>query len=116
MFPALPQRADNTPILLLRLAQLRGDFETYKPSLLLKKSLHRQTSGAHRVPLPAMDGLSPIADVDRETESSFNTQYGDLGLPDLDVSYGTPQDQPGQREPCDHLSPSTQCEPLAYLG
>lgn len=36
-----------------------------------------------------MDGLSPIADVDRETEASFSTQHADLGFPDLDVSYGS---------------------------
>ena len=59
-----------------------------------------------------MDGLSPIADVDRETETSFNTQQGDLGLPDLDVSYGsTVQSQYGHHND----SVGIESEPAAYF-
>lgn len=74
-----------------------------------------------RLPLPAMDGLSPIADVDRETEGSFATQHGDIGLPDLDASYGsTPRSLPAypttEQLLCDgDKSPTIESEPLAYL-
>ena len=66
---------------------------------------HRQTQ-PNRLPLPNMDGLSPIADV----ETSFSTQHGELDLPDLDVSYsssGTPR-LPAQQH-------TIESEPLAYF-
>ena len=64
-----------------------------------------------------MEGLSPIADVDGETESSQNSQFG--GFPDLDVSYGstggTPRVMGAGGQAGNQVSPTTECEPLAYL-
>lgn len=67
-----------------------------------------------------MDGLSPIADVDMET--SFSTQHGDLGFPDLDVSYGSggtprpPVQQYGQQyNEAGNGLPIIENEPLAYF-
>ena len=66
-----------------------------------------------------MGGLSPIADV--ETEASFNTQHGDLGFPDLDVSYGSsatpgpPAGQQGGGRGVGYNSPFIESEPMAYF-
>ena len=83
-------------------------------------ALCRQISGNNRAPLPGMEGLSPIADVERESEASFSTQHGELlEFPDLDVSYGSSSGTPrgprvGGGQGSIH-SPVLESEPLAYL-
>ena len=62
-----------------------------------------------------MEGLSPIADVDRESEASFTTQHGELEFPDLDVSYGSSGTPRGVGQGDRVCSPALESEPLAYL-
>lgn len=76
---------------------------------------HRQ-AGPSKLPPLSMGGLSPIPDVDKETETSFGTQPGDLEFPDLDVSYGSTGTPRALRlGGVASNSPSIESSPRAYF-